>query len=174
MDTPACRAHLKTAPVARLASIRADRSPPSPHLVPFTFALVDADTIVTAVDHKPKVTTDLARLRNIAANPRVCVLADHYELDWSALWWVRADGEARILEPGDSRRAEALDALVARYPQYAGRRPEGPVVAVTVSGWSGWSAASAVDGDRSLHVRAAASRLPGDREGRRPAEDPAT
>src|SRR5207244_611648 len=81
------------AKVARLATIGAGGKP---HVVPITFA-VDGDTIYFAVDAKPKRTTDLKRLRNIAANSSVSVLVDHYEDDWTKLWWVRVDGTARLL-----------------------------------------------------------------------------
>ncbi|NSC22186.1 TIGR03668 family PPOX class F420-dependent oxidoreductase [Streptomyces albus subsp. chlorinus] len=127
---------LAGARVLRLATADADGVP---HLVPVTFA-VEGETIVTAVDHKPKRHRDLRRLRNLAHNPRACLLADVYDEDWSRLWWVRADGRARVLEGPASRCP--LDLLVAKYPQYAGRRPEGPVIAVTVTRLSGWAAAS--------------------------------
>jgi PPOX class probable F420-dependent enzyme len=111
-----------------------------PHLVPITFAL-DGEVIVTAVDHKPKRTTALRRLANIAANPRVSVLADHYEDDWSKLWWVRADGTARVVEPRAPAYQDAVARLVERYEEYRERPPEGPAIAITVSRWSGWRAA---------------------------------
>ena len=102
-----------------------------PHVVPITFAL-DGDTLYTAVDHKPKRTTRLRRLENVAANPRVSVLADHYdEQDWSALWWVRADGVARILAPNDPQRARVAALLQARYEQYRRRPPTGPAIAIS-------------------------------------------
>ncbi len=77
-------------------------------------------TLVTAVDHKPKRTTALRRLANIAANPQVSVLVDHYEDDWDRLWWARADGRARVVPAGQDLelRATALDALAGRYRQY--------------------------------------------------------
>jgi len=82
------------ASVARLATVRPDGRP---HLVPIVFA-VAGDVIVTAVDEvKPKRTRALARLANIAAEPRVSVLADHYDEDWTRLWWVRADGTATVV-----------------------------------------------------------------------------
>ena len=83
--------------------------------------MLDGETLYTAVDEKPKRTRRLKRLENIEANPHVEVLIDHYEDDWSKLWWVRLRGTARIVE--DPR---AVDLLVAKYPQYAERRPEGP------------------------------------------------
>jgi PPOX class probable F420-dependent enzyme len=122
--------------VARLATVGADGEP---HLVPVTFA-VDGDHIYTAVDAKPKTTINLRRLRNIAGNPRVAVLADHYEEDWDGLWWVRADGVASVLdEPADT--AGPLRLLAARYPQYRASPPAGPVTSVQVTRWSGWAAA---------------------------------
>jgi PPOX class probable F420-dependent enzyme len=120
--------------VGRLATVAADGQP---HLVPISFALAK-DTIFFAVDSKPKATTDLKRLRNIAANPAVSILVDHYEEDWTKLWWVRADGMAVVItEPAHA--AAAVDLLVDRYPQYRIARPGGPVVAVAVHRLSGWS-----------------------------------
>jgi PPOX class probable F420-dependent enzyme len=134
---PDARERFATARVARLATAGADGRP---HLVPVVFALAE-DTIYSAVDDaKPKATLRLRRLRNIAANPAVALLADHYEDDWSALWWVRADGDARLLEPGAGEAARGLDLLAARYAQYRERRPPGVVIAVDVTRWSGWSA----------------------------------
>ena len=99
--------------VARLATCGADGQP---HLVPITFAL-DGNLILTAVDHKPKRTTKLRRLANIAANPRVSVLADHYEDDWGRLWWVSLRGRARVLDTGEEAE-RALRLLVDKYEQY--------------------------------------------------------
>ena len=131
------RERFATARVARLATVGADGSP---HVVPIVFAL-DGDTIVHAVDQKPKRTRDLRRLANIADNPRVAVLADEYDdAHWDRLWWVRADGAARVLERGDEAR-RALDLLAERYAQYRAAPPAGPVVAVDVERWRGWSAA---------------------------------
>jgi PPOX class probable F420-dependent enzyme len=123
---------LGTARVGRFATVAPDGRP---MLVPVCFA-VGGETIYHAVDHKPKTTRALARLRNLRAEPRAALLADHYEEDWSALWWVRADGTARVLEDAP----EAIDLLVERYPQYRERRPEGPVVALDVERISGWEA----------------------------------
>ena len=130
MELSEARARFAAARVARLATVSADGMP---HLVPVTFA-VDGDTVVIAVDHKPKRTTDLKRLRNIAAQPRVSLLADHYDEDWDQLWWVRADGRARVADTGP------VDLLVAKYPQYTGRPPAGPVIVVEIELWRGWAA----------------------------------
>jgi PPOX class probable F420-dependent enzyme len=106
--------------------------------VPICFAL-DGGVIYFAVDHKPKRTTDLKRLRNIAANPAVSVLVEHYEHDWNRLWWVRVDGIARVVDDADES-ARAIELLVDRYSQYRGHEPGGPVVAISVERISGWSA----------------------------------
>ncbi|RSM97635.1 TIGR03668 family PPOX class F420-dependent oxidoreductase [Nonomuraea sp. WAC 01424] len=132
MHAGRARSLFEHARVARLATADAGGVP---HLVPVTFAVL-GDDVVFAIDHKPKTTYDLRRLRNIRANPRVSLLADHYDDDWTRLWWARADGTATIREPGHDA---ALRALAGKYEQYRGRPPEGPVVVVAVSRWSGWA-----------------------------------
>jgi PPOX class probable F420-dependent enzyme len=133
------RRRFAAARVARLATAGASGRP---HLVPVVFA-AEGDTVFTAVDAKPKRTTALQRLANVRADPRVALLADHYDdADWTALWWVRADGSARVLggEEPEARRAIAL--LAGRYAQYRDAPPEGPVLAVAVQRWSGWRASA--------------------------------
>ena len=105
--------------------------------MPFTFAALDDHTLVTAVDHKPKRTTKLQRLDNIRANPAVTVLADHYEDDWTRLWWVRARGDAIVL---DTPAAEHLAVLTAKYAQYRERPPSGPTIVIRVTEITGWDA----------------------------------
>jgi PPOX class probable F420-dependent enzyme len=136
---PEARERFAAARVARLATAGADARP---HLVPVVFA-VWAETVYTAVDDaKPKATLRLRRLANIAANPAVALLADHYDDDWSALWWVRADGHARLLEPAMDEAARARALLAERYPQYRAQPPPGVVIAVEVARWSGWAASA--------------------------------
>ena len=127
------RARFAAARVARLATAGADGRP---HLVPVCFA-VDGDTVYSAVDElKPKATLRLRRLRNVAENPAVSLLVDHYSDDWSELWWVRAEGRARVLEAAP----DAIALLASRYSQYRDAPPGGPVLAVDVERWAGWSA----------------------------------
>jgi PPOX class probable F420-dependent enzyme len=121
-----------SARVARLATVDADGAP---HLVPIVFALV-GDVIHSAVDAKPKRHGRLRRLANIAHEPRVSVLADHYDDDWAALWWVRADGVATVR----GASPEGLAALARKYPQYLVTPPPGPFVSIEVRRWSAWSA----------------------------------
>jgi PPOX class probable F420-dependent enzyme len=136
MEATAMQRRLAEARVARLATVDAHGKP---HLVPISFAM-DGETLYFAIDAKPKRTTNLKRLRNIAANPSVCVLVDHYEDDWSRLWWVRVDGTARVVDD-HAQAKHALDVLASRYPQYQREPPAGPVVAISIIRMSGWSAA---------------------------------
>jgi PPOX class probable F420-dependent enzyme len=137
VDQGEARARFAAVRVAHLATADAAARP---HIVPVAFA-VDGDTIYSAVDDaKPKATMRLKRLANIAANPAVALLADHYDEDWSRLWWARADGTARLVDPADAEAAQARELLAARYPQYREKPPPGPVIAVDVARWSGWVA----------------------------------
>ncbi|HEY0346051.1 MAG TPA: TIGR03668 family PPOX class F420-dependent oxidoreductase [Solirubrobacteraceae bacterium] len=139
MSASEARERFATARVARLATIGHDGGP---HIVPVVLAL-DGDRIYHAVDSKPKRTTALRRLDNIAAQPRVALLADEYDDDdWTRLWWARADGSARVVEPGSDESRAAIALLRDRYAQYRDAPPSGPVVAVDVARWTGWRAAS--------------------------------
>ena len=156
MTNQSARERFATGRVARLATVNRGGAP---HVVPVTFVVVSVDgaeldpaeldraaddssagrdAIVFAVDHKPKSTSALRRLDNIAAQPRVAFLVDDYDELWERLWWVRADGAARIVS--GTRRERVLAELVAKYEQYADRVPAGPVVEALVTRWSGWQA----------------------------------
>ena len=129
------RRRLAEARVGRLATVTAAGRP---HLVPCCFAL-GGETAYSAVDHKPKSTTALARLDNLRATGVASLLVDHYAEDWSTLWWVRADGRGRVLEPDDEpERRQALSLLAAKYEQYRRRAPSGPVIAVDIDRWRAW------------------------------------
>lgn len=133
LDRKACRDRMTAARVGYLATSGVNRQP---HIVPVTFAVV-GDRVFTAVDHKPKSTTALRRLSNIAENPSVAVLCDHYDEDWRRLWWVRADGTA-VTADDEVVRDAAIHALAAKYRQYLDDPPRGPVLIVTVRSWTGW------------------------------------
>ena len=111
----------------------------APHLVPIVFALA-GETIYNAVDRKPKRTNELRRIANARANPRVAVLVEHYSEEWDELWWVRAEGSARVIAAQEVEGAAALELLADRYERYRGEPPPGPLLAIDVSRWSGWSA----------------------------------
>jgi PPOX class probable F420-dependent enzyme len=138
---PSLRGPVTAAPVARLATVDADGRQ---HLVPCCFAL-DGEVAYSVVDHKPKRTVALRRLDNIAANPAVCLLVDHYEDDWSQLWWVRFDGAARVVTDGPEHE-RAISVLMAKYPQYRATPPSGAVVAIDIGTTRGWSGSAAPSG----------------------------
>jgi PPOX class probable F420-dependent enzyme len=122
--------------VARLATIDPEgRS----HLVPIVFVL-EGDTLYTAVDAKPKRSRRLRRIENARDRPEVTVLVDHYEDDWSRLWWVRLRGRARVLDAGEEAE-RALRLLTEKYAQYRRQPPDLPVLAIDVSDWGSWEAA---------------------------------
>lgn len=140
LDPAAQRARVASARVARLATVRADGTP---RLVPITYALVDGLLCSVVDEVKPKDSTRLARLADVVRDPRAAVVVDHYEDDWTALWWVRVDGTAAVHADGDLR-ARALAALVAKYPPYAAAPPDGVVLVVTPQKWTGWTATEPV------------------------------
>lgn len=123
------------APVAVLATVDAESVP---HVVPVVFA-VSGGVVYTAVDAKRKTTRRLRRLANIAANPRVSMLVDHYDDDWSQLWWVRVDGLAEVHDSGE-QMAIGYAVLRQKYLQYERIALDGPVVTVDVRHWSSWQA----------------------------------
>lgn len=137
LDDATCRRLFGSARVARLGTI----GPNGPHLVPIVFAL-HGNTIVHAVDQKPKSSRHLQRLRNVTGDPRVAVLADAYDDDWSQLWWVRADGTASV-SSADIDLTDAQRMLADRYRQYVTTPPQGPVVAISIGRWTGWAASEA-------------------------------
>lgn len=125
---------MSRARVGRLATVRSDGTP---HLVPICFAVV-GDTVVSAVDEKPKTTRRLQRLANVEANPAVTLLVDHYDEEWSEVWWARVDGRARVVEDGPERNA-AVAALRAKYEQYERVGIAGAAVVIDSDRWSGWA-----------------------------------
>ena len=124
-------ARVAAARVGRLATV----TPVGwPHVVVVCFALHDG-VVYTAVDAKPKSGRALQRLENVRATGRASLLVDHYEEDWSRLWWVRVDGAAEVIESD-----AAIDALAAKYEQYRADRPSGPVIAIAPERWRSWVA----------------------------------
>jgi PPOX class probable F420-dependent enzyme len=129
------RRRLAAARIGRLATVRADGRP---HVVPIVFA-VDGETIYSIADPKPKRGLDLLRHRNIAANPAVSVLVDEYEESWERIWWVRADGQARVVEDGPERDT-TMRLLRAKYEQYATwTTPFGAATVIQVERLASWT-----------------------------------
>jgi PPOX class probable F420-dependent enzyme len=148
---PADRALLDASRTLVLATLAPDGSP---RLVPVCFAVLeDPDPtrprLYTPLDDKPKAARDpraLARVRDILARPRVALLAQAWDEDWSRLAWLRLAGAASLLEPGDAsgpvaEHAAAVRALRSRYPQYAGHALEArPLIRVALDAARAWSA----------------------------------
>jgi PPOX class probable F420-dependent enzyme len=136
LDSRKSRSLLEAARVARLGTINAKGLV---DLVPVTFAVAD-DAIVTAVDHKPKTTTALQRLRNVRRHGTATLLVDEYDEDWTALWWVRVRGAATVIEPDVPGHRAAVAPLVAKYEQYHDRAPRGAAIVVRIDEITGWAA----------------------------------
>jgi PPOX class probable F420-dependent enzyme len=122
--------------VAHLATADGDGVP---HVVPVCFTILES-TVYIAIDQKPKSGDPraLKRIQNIAANPSVALIVDHYEDDWQQLAWVMLRGTAEILESGDEREA-AHTLLRQRYKQYEGMDFLGlPMIAIRIARTSSW------------------------------------
>jgi PPOX class probable F420-dependent enzyme len=130
---------LKKARVARLATLDAKNRP---HIVPICFAY-DGSRFYTAVDRKPKRVAPerLARLQNIRAVPRVALLIDEYDEDWTELWYILIRGKAKLIpKSAHKERAWAIRKLKAKYPQYArGMLAEdAPIIRITPERTTSW------------------------------------
>ena len=116
-----------------------------PHVVPVCFVMSE-DTLYITIDEKPKRQTGAAlkRLRNIAENPAVAVVADRYDEDWSLLGWIMLRGRAEVLTDGtEHHEAQAL--LRSRYPQLKAMQIlQQPVIAVRVERTTSWGNLSVV------------------------------
>ncbi len=133
MDIDLARQRVRAARVGRLGTVTKNGRA---HVVPCCFVL-DGDVVYTAVDAKPKSTLALRRIDNIVARRSACLLIDHYEEDWSALWWVRLDGAGRLLSSADEIES-AKRALADKYPQYRDLAIPGPVIGLDVETWRSW------------------------------------
>jgi PPOX class probable F420-dependent enzyme len=134
IDPPEVRRRVAAARVARLATVDEGGTP---HLVPIVFALV-GDTLYTAVDSKPKRSRVLRRIENARRRPQATILVDHYEEQWSRLWWIRLRARARVLD-GGAEAESALAALCEKYEQYRVEKPGAPVLALDIAEWRGWA-----------------------------------
>ena len=124
---------------SRIAYLATTREDGRPHVVPIVFAIGEDRTIYSIADPKPKTGLDLLRHRNILANPSVSLLADAYDEAWARLWWVRADGTARVFEEGPERDT-AIRLLRARYPQYEQwTTPFGAATIIAVQRLASWA-----------------------------------
>jgi len=133
VESGTARRRLGEASVGRLATVTSDGHP---HVVPCCFVLW-GDVIYTAVDGKPKSGRTLRRIENLEANAAFALLVDHYDDNWSHLWWVRVDGSGRIVSD-DGEGSEAVRLLAGKYPQYRDVAIPGPVLALDIGSWTSW------------------------------------
>lgn len=118
---------------ARIATVERDGRA---HVVPFVYVL-DGNTVYSTSDAGPPT----RRMRNLRNDARVTLLVDHYDEDWTRVWWVRLRGTGRLVQDA-AERSRARRLLVEKYPQFTQAPPEegaGPVMAVDVQEWAGWS-----------------------------------
>ena len=113
--------------------------------MPICFVLdVRHPVVYTPLDEKPKTVDephDLARVRDVLADPKVSVLVDRWDEDWAALAWLRCRGTASLLEPGEGRHGSVVAALRAKYPQYESHRLEGrPIIMIAIEHATSWGA----------------------------------
>ena len=130
-------------PIARLATLAADGRA---ELVPIVFA-ESGGALWSPIDGKPKRGGELARARNLRADPRVCVLLDRYDANWERLWWLRLDGRAGLVAAGAA--GPAVASLRAKYPRYAsGATPlfagEPTLIRISVERRIGWRASASL------------------------------
>ena len=129
------RRFLETERVARLATADSDGQP---HIVPICYALID-DVVYFTIDEKPKRSgARLKRLANIRSNPKVGLVLDRYDEDWTRLCWLMVQGKAAIISDG-SRHQQAQARLRQRYPQLLTMQIETlPVVAIAINHVMSW------------------------------------
>ena len=125
---------LGQARVARLATAGLDGVV---RLVPICFVVVDG-WVAGAVDHKPKRTGQLRRLDDMESTGHATALVDHYDEDWSQLWWVRVHGRAVVHRSHDDVTTAVVAALAAKYPQYQARPPGGAVYRIALDEVRWW------------------------------------
>ena len=113
--------------------------------VPVVFVVADGQLVVPIDTVKAKSGGRLQRLRNLEADDRCVLLVDHYDDDWSQLWWVRV--HARGAEVADTEPAAESHrtALARAFPAYATDGAVTSVIVLTVDEVTGWAADPAHD-----------------------------
>jgi PPOX class probable F420-dependent enzyme len=137
------RAFLEAARLAVLVTIAPDGRP---RPVPICFVIdPERPVLWTPIDDKPKRSNDplaLARVRDIAVDPRVTVLADRWDEDWARLAWLRCEGRATLARPAAADHVRVVVALRAKYQQYLEHRLETrPLIRIDLERSTSWGLA---------------------------------
>lgn len=130
--------------LARIAHLGTANRGGEPHNVPLCFWFDGVARFYFAIDEKPKRVTGsgLKRMRNISENPRVALIVDHYEEDWSQLAYVLAHGDANVIDD-PTEYMFALRNLRDKYAQYRAMvlNPDrNPIVRIDVDRIHVWGA----------------------------------
>jgi PPOX class probable F420-dependent enzyme len=138
LDTVPGWAHelLSRARVARLAYVDDEDRP---RVLPVTFAVADGFVWTAIDDEKPKRRAEPARVSYLRRRPEASLLVDRYDDDWTRLVWVQVLGRVSVVAVGEA--PGAVEALAAKYSQYAARRPPGPLLRLSVARVLHWRAA---------------------------------
>lgn len=120
--------------VARLAFADDENRP---RVLPVTFALAEG-AIWSAIDSKPKRSAEPKRVPWLRRRPQAALCVDVYEDDWTRLAWVQLLGRVEVLELAAG--SAGVEALTAKYGQYAEHPPPGPVLRLEVERALSWRA----------------------------------
>jgi PPOX class probable F420-dependent enzyme len=141
LDPDACWQRIGRSGHGVLGTVHAERGVDA---VPVVFVISDERVVIPIDTVKPKATVTstptsgarLQRLVNLSADDRCVLLVDHYDDDWSQLWWVRAHGRAVESAP----TTETLAALADAFPAYRARGAVTSTILVAIDAVTGWSA----------------------------------
>ena len=121
--------------VARLAYLDGEDRP---RVLPVTFAVADG-LVWSAIDEKPKRRPEPARVKYLRRRPEAALVVDEYDDDWTRLAWVELLGRVEVVPAGSA--PGSMEALAAKYAQYAERTPPGPLLRLAVERALWWRAA---------------------------------
>jgi PPOX class probable F420-dependent enzyme len=121
--------------VARLAYVDGEDRP---RVLPVTFAVADGSVWTAIDDEKPKRRAEPARIEYLRRRPEAALVVDEYDDDWTRLAWVQLLGRVDVVAADGA--PEAMEALAAKYSQYARRPPPGPLLRLGVERVLRWRA----------------------------------
>jgi PPOX class probable F420-dependent enzyme len=127
---------IERARVARLANVDGDHRP---RALPVTFAVAGGSVWTAIDDEKPKRRAEPARIEYLRRRPEAALVVDEYDDNWTRLAWVQLLGRVEVVAADGA--PEAMEALAAKYSQYARRRPPGPLLRLEVERALQWRAA---------------------------------